>query len=155
MPLDIVGALITRIEDQLDITVWDGEIPRQDVNGSTITLDPDTVVYSVEMEEVGLTRTWTTEDPYDDAGPITVYVFSTSRTAVMTALTDIEELLAKDWDQIDLQQGTNNGAYVIGLLLSSWTCVQEKGIRTRQNNMVYRGVLRYEADIHGAISTRP
>jgi hypothetical protein len=43
--------------------------------------------------------------------------------------------------------------YIVYMLLQSWCSVQEEGVRTSRSELLYRGELRYEVMVHGAVST--
>ena len=161
MPAPIIDGLITFIAQQLNISVWDGEVPRYDVNGNpinptSIVAPKDWPVVRVTMPESGFSRTWTTEDPYTDEGDVTIQVWATGRSAAETQMNSIEALLAQaiNWSQIPLTGGSSdNPYYVIQLLLKSWTSVQLEGERTASGELLYRCDLNYSCMIHGAIST--
>lgn len=159
MPAPIVGGLTTFINQQLNVEVWDGEIPRTDELGrpiaptSTATGPSNWPVFRVTIAEPGFARTWTTEDPYDDLGHVLIQVWSTTRQDVETQLTSIEALLAQaaNWAQIPL--GSSGIYYVIQMLLESWWSGQEEEVRLGQSQLLYRGDLVYLTQIHGAVST--
>jgi hypothetical protein len=160
MPAPIINGLITLMTAQLDITVYDGEVPRYTTSGEPI--NPDSVtdpsswpVVRLEMKEPGFSREWTTEDPYTDTGTITIQVWGISRLQVETLLDTIEAFWAQagNWKQVDLGGPDTNPYYIIQMLLSSWYSGQEEGVRTSKSELLYRGDLMYEVMIHGAVST--
>lgn len=164
MPLPIIDGLITYLADttQLNASIWDGEVPRTDVNGFPINPDStvtpsDWPVIKLYMDEAGFAREWTTEDPYTDLGRITIKVWATTRAQEEDLLNTIEAILAHatNWQSIILYSGPTptNVPYVIHMLLKRWTSVQEEGVRTSKSELLYRGELEYEVMLHGAIST--
>lgn len=160
MPAPIINGLITFLNAQLNVTVWDGEVPRYDtagnaINPSVVTTPADWPVVKLFMQEGGFDRTWTTEDPYSDEGEILIQVWGVSRASVETLMNRIEALLAQasSWSQIQLGGPTINPFYVIQMLLLKWYSGQEEGLRSSLSELLYRGDLHYSVMIHGAIST--
>lgn len=160
MPAPIIKGLITYITSQLPITVWDGEIPRTDttnvvITPETVSVPADWPVIKVFMEEGGFTRTWTTEDPYDDRGEILIQIWGITRVSAETAMNTIEALLAQasNWAAIPLGGDMMNPNYVIQLLLMRWYSGQEEGVRTGLSQLLYRCDMHYDCMIHGAIIT--
>jgi len=164
VPAPIIGGLITFIATQLQVTVWDGEIPRYDTSGNainpnTVTSPADWPVVKVWMREPGFTREWTTEDPYWDKGEIHIQCWGITRdqleNPVTGILTKIEALLAQcsNWPLIALGGPNDNPYYVALLELRQWYCGQEEGTRTADSMLLYRGDLIYDCGIHGAIIT--
>lgn len=160
MPAPIISGVLTFIGEQLAVSVYDGEVPRYDVNGNPInpasTVSPDDwPVVKARMTEGGFSRTWTMADPYDDKGELVVEIWGTTRAQEESTLNDVESLLVKDenWAAIALGGPTANPYYVISMLLTSWTSVQEEGVRTSKGSLLYRGELHFDVEIHGAIST--
>jgi hypothetical protein len=170
MPVPIVTGLINFITDRLNVTCWDGEVPRYDPAGTPITpaaagtSPSDWPVVKVYMEEAGFTRDWTFEDPYTDRGDVTIKCWGTSREqleAPITAtspggvLNRIEALLAKvtNWPLIALGGPADNPYFVVQLELRRWYCGQEEGVRTADSELLYRGDLYYDVILHGAVNT--
>lgn len=160
MPAPIINGLITYITQQLNVTCWDGEIPRQDVQGNTVNPDSNTSpsdwpLVKVYMKEGGFTRTWTTEDPYDDIGQILIQVWGTSRVQSETLMDSIETLLAQasNWAQVPLGGPNDNPYYIISMLLTTWYSGQEEGVRTSKSELLYRCDMNYDVMIHGAVPT--
>ncbi len=172
MPANIIGGLISYVQEQLKVNIWDGEVPRQDQFGNDI--DPDALpqnwpAITSELPEGGIDREWTFEDFYNEGqgNYISILVFGASGTAiegryqVMQTLDLIEKLLAneRNWANIILTDTLNNpNYYVISCILKRWTCVQQRGgtgtMRTKTGELIYRGELWYEMVIRGAIQTR-
>lgn len=152
MPAPIIDGLVTFIQDQLEISVWDGEVPRQDVAGDQIVLPATKPIFKVAMTENGLTRDWTIEDSYTDDGPMTVYLWATTRAMVEQWLTTLEGLLAQstNWPEIL----TESPYYVYGLIIDNWTCIQLEGLRAKGGQLIYEGRLSFSIGIHGAVSTK-
>ncbi len=160
MPAPVISGLITFISSQLNVTVFDGEVPRYDTAGTaltpeTVTVPSDWPIVKVYMEEGGFTRTWTTEDAYDDRGEIFIQVWGTSRLSAETTMNGLEALLAQatNWTLILLGGPVANPYYVIHMLLARWYSGQEEGVRTGLSQLLYRCDMHYDAMIHGAIST--
>jgi len=167
MPAPIISGLVNFLSDSLGVSIWEGELPRQDPSG--VNVNPEAPVaewpaIDVEMEESGLERNWTFEDGYGDEGPMVIVVYGTTRQQVEPILTKVEVLLADpaSWEAIgdsllaaSIPTGPTGLTYfVYKLLLLSWTCVQEKEVRTQLSKLLYRGEMIYEVGIHGAVSTR-
>ena len=170
MPAPIIGGIGSFIQQQLNVTWWDGEVPRYDVNGVAINPDatgtnpPDWPVVQVDMPESGFDRNPTFEDPYDDEGTINITIYGITRLQTETTMCNIEELFyrASNWPLMSLpltspnSQNANNPYYVIKMLLRSWYSINDKYVRLMSNNspsaLCYRAGLAYDVDIHGAIS---
>ncbi len=168
MPAPIVNGLITYISEQLGVTVWDGEVPRQNTDGQDIT--PESLdnwpAIKVEMEESGLDRERTFEDNYVDAGKMTIFCWAVTREDLEGTvdnggadglLTKIEQLLnvAENYAAIPLGNAPNGDPYyVIDLDLGNWTCVQEKEVRAQLSQLLYRGEWRLQLKIHGMMPSR-
>lgn len=160
MPVDIVNGLISYIAPLQLASVWDGEVPRYDATGNAI--NPESTVspsvwpaIKLRMDEPGFQRTWTTEDPYDDAGNIEIRIWGTTRASVMTILNSLEAKFASytNWRAVNLGGPPSNPYYIIQMLLTRWTCIQEEEIRTGLSHLLYRGELDYYTQVHGAVST--
>ena len=168
MPAPIVGGLITYLSDRLNVVVWDGEVPRQNTDGSDIV--PDAVLgwpaIKVEMEESGLDRERTFEDAYLDSGKLTIICWALTREALEGTvenggadglLTRIEQLLnvEQNYTAIPLGNAPNGDLYyVVDLDLTNWTCVQEKEVRAQLSQLLYRGEWRTQLKIHGMMPSR-
>jgi hypothetical protein len=160
----IIKGLIDFITTQLQLTVWDGEVPRYSTQSSgSVPIKPSTVatppvwpVIKLYMEEGGFSRNWTFLDPYDDVGEIKICIWGITRESVETQMNAIEALLASvtNWGQIQLDGPPQNPHYIIQLLLMRWYSGQEEEIRTGLSQLLYRGDMYYLTQIHGAVSTR-
>lgn len=151
MPLDIIGGLITLVEDQLSLTAWDGEIPRQDTSGTDIT--PSTLpAYKIWMSESGFGRDWTLENLYSDDGEIVVMVWSTTRASVQTQLNNLESLLVKDSNHKKVSLGGSKNE-IKSMLLTRWYNIHLEGIRTHSNELLYEGALFFDVSLNGNIDT--
>lgn len=165
MPAPIIAGLVDFIGDSLGANVWDGEIPRSDPQGRPIYPDAENTwpVIKVTMPQSGFNREWTQLDPYTDEGTVTIEVWGTSRLQLETPpsgspvgmLNEIEELLALEtnWQLINMGGPNENPFYVISMLLSSWSSVQEDQKRTATGALLYKGTLNYQVRIHGAVNT--
>ncbi len=160
MPAPVINGIINFLVQKLDINIWEGEIPRYDQNGQPIfpgtTTNPaNWPIVKLTMPESGFQREWTFLDPYDDKGTILIQIWGTTRASVEALMNSIEAQLAQatNWAQIQLGGPAANPYYVISLLLENWYCVQEEGVRTNLSTYLYRGEMKYTADIHGAIPT--
>lgn len=172
MVAPIEKGLITYVQNQLSINVWDGEIPRQDGTGADIdpeALPTDWPAVTVELPENGLQRKWSFEGPYSDEGTISILVFGAAgnvtegRAQTRKAVCNIEVLLAREDNWINILTGVadelgNAVYYVIDLLLDRWTVVQQPGpsgaLRTKTGEIIYRGEMWYEVKIHGEVQVR-
>lgn len=139
------------------LEVFDGELPRYGTNGDPITIDGTLPAFTVEMDDAGFSREWTTEDPYDDEGILDFQTWTTTRAASMNVLNTVEAPLVNstNWPNIELPGGPEDNPYfVFKCLLKSWTCIQLKGFRTQQSGLIYYGRLTFRVGVHGAINTR-
>lgn len=172
MAANILGGLISYVQTQLQVNVWDGEVPRQDQFGNDI--DPDGLpenwpAMTVEMPDGGVDREWTFEDFYHEGqgNLISILIFGASGTAtegryqVQQKIDLVEQLLALEtnWASIVLTDTLNNPNYkVIKCELRKWTNVQQRSgagtMRTKTGELIYRGEMWYELVIRGAIQTR-
>jgi len=167
MPAPIVGALEQFIGSQLGITVWDGEVPRYDpagnaVNPESITVPSDWPVFAISMTEGGFSRNNTTESAYDDQGPILMRAWATTREEANDVSDRLESLFADltNWLKIltpaaaPSPGGPSRPYYVISILLTGWTVVQEKNFRLQNGQLLYRADQTYSVNIHGNIYRR-
>ncbi len=152
MPADVLGSLITFIEQQLTIDCWDGEIPRQDTSGNEITLPASKPIFKVVMTEQGLERDWTLEDAYSDSGEMTIYLWATTRAMIQLWLGNLETLLAQstNWPLIITAQPYN----VIQVLITRWTNLMLENVRAKGSQYIYEGRLSFIMMVHGEVSTR-
>ena len=176
MPAPIITGVTEFIAQNLNVAVWDSEIPRYDTFGNPIGPDAGAVspsvwpVFRVVMREPGLDRNHTFVDPYDDQGELLVQMYATRRdqlesprsgpngnqTDTPSGLVDqVERLLAKasNWRLIDLGGPAANPFYVVGMLLKTWYVGQEEGVRTQQQSLLYRADMLYHVTVHGAVSS--
>lgn len=161
MPAPIITGLINLMVSKLSITVFDGEIPRDNTDSSAINpsatsgVIPNWPVVRVTMPDDGFEREWTTEDPYTDTGIILIQVWGTSRTQTEVLLNSIEALFAQasKWAEVSLGGPVTNPYYIIQMLLQKWYSGQEEGVRTSASQLLYRCDLYYYVQIHGAVST--
>lgn len=161
MTAPITYALVTYIQTELDIVVWDAEIPRQNTSGNAINKDA-VVTPSVwpavraVIQEPGFNRAYQFGDAYDDTGTVKVQVWGVSRASVQTAMDSIEELLAtnQSWMGISALLGgpSVNPYYIIQMLLDSYWIGQEEELRIDDSSLLYRADLSYMVQIHGAIA---
>lgn len=164
MPAPIIEGFINYIAAQLNVSVWDGEVPRYDTSGNKIsptstTTPTDWPVVKLFMQPGGFSREWTTEDPYTDRGELLIQIWATSRVQLEDPTTGMlnrmEQLLASatNWTQINLGGPNTNPYYVIACLLTNWYSGQEEGVRTQQGELLYRADMHYDVMIHGSVST--
>lgn len=162
MPAPIISGVIQYITTNINVVVWDAEVPRYDTSGHPINPDSSVLpsnwpVIQVTMSDSGFQRSWTFTDPYSDEGEITIKVWDVSRSGVESLLSSLEVLFASTsgWANIPLTGGPSlNPYYVIEMLLTSWCSVQEDSpARTSKSEFIYRGELRYNCMIHGAVAT--
>lgn len=164
MPAPIISALVQYLSGstQLNASVWEGETPRYDALGNpnpdSITIPSSWPVFNIEMPESGMMRDETTEDPYDERGDMMLRIWATGRAQCESLLGTADGLVAgaQGWAAISafLTGGPVTNPYrIIQILIKGWTCVQEKEIRTKKSELLYRGDLLLDVHIHGAIST--
>lgn len=151
MPADVLNGLNDYVATQLDLTIYEGEIPRYDPDGNQI-VPSSFPVFRVAMQESGLEREWTFENVYDDTGDIFFEIYGTSKPTVLAQLVSMEGLLVKvsNWSSIDLGGAQFN---VYKLLLTRWYLGQEANIRLRDGSLLFRGELHFAIGIHGAVDT--
>ncbi len=159
MPAGIIAGFCNYLSgiSQLNIPVFEGEIPRFDVDGDPIVIPGSFPVFKVEMTEGGLDRQWTQADPYADSGPMIFQVFDTTRAAVQTLLNQLEGLLcnSSNWEDILLPGGpADNPYYVVEVIWQTWTNVMMQGLRTQNSDYIYMGQVICKVTIHGAVTTR-
>lgn len=182
MPAPIVKAFGDFIANNLNVVVWDGEIPRYDTAGNPISPEatqvgvPNWPVIKVYMKEPGFERELTFEDPYSERGEVLIEMYATNRNQLETPpsgansnqtdtpsglLDRIERLLAQasNWGQNGplsqlLGGPPTNPFYVIDCALGTWWCGQEEGIRTARSERLYRADMHYVVAVHGAVATK-
>lgn len=148
---DYAKGFITFVQNELDIKVWDGEIPRQDTDGTEI--DPASFpAFSGDMTEDGVRRNYTFEDCWEEEGIFRFYLFHTSRESLLPTMEELEELLIREGNWGDINLGTGMG--LIGCLLDSWSLTRVEGIRLRNNEYLYQGIMNFETKTNGATVTR-
>lgn len=163
MPAPIVEGLMTYINSELGVAVWDGEVMRQaPADGGNVVSDATATsatwpVVRVRMTDQGLATEWSTEDSYSDVGPICIDVYGATRKQVQDVIDQVEALLANatNWPNIAMSDSLGNSAYfVYDLRRTWWTCVQDEGVRTKFSNLSYRGEMVYGVGVHGEVKTR-
>jgi hypothetical protein len=182
MPAPIVGALISYLVDSLDLVVWDGEVQRQNTDGSNIEPNSDEgwPAVKIEMEEQGMNRldgenSQTFEDSYGETGEITIYCWGTSREqlegvaatpsapAVPGVLTNLEVLLnnqdnvVSEFAPLAVYLGLSpvgDQYYFYRFNWKRWTCVQEKEVRAQLSTLLYRGEITFDVALHGMCASR-
>ncbi len=171
MPQQIVKDLLTYVQTNLvvgsPVEIWDGEVPRQDVNGVAIV--PQTVaspsvwpVMKGFMQEGGFSREWTFGDAYTDEGEILIQIWGASgssasqgRQQVETVMNQVEVLLAQlsNWPAISSGGPPVHRYYVVQALLVRWYSGMLEGERTYDNEFIYVGNMYYLVTLSGAVST--
>lgn len=170
MPAPVINGLVTYISDQLNVTVWDGEVPRQGTDGTDITPETpqDTGLWpaiNVVMPEAGLDRELTFEDAWIDSGDLSVVCWATTREDLEGTtsnggnglLTRIEALLNIDKNVANIPLGLapNGDAYYVAKMnFKNWTCYQEQEVRTNLSQLLYHGRITYEIGVHGMTPSR-
>ncbi len=166
MPCPLIKGFVDFLASRLPLTVWDGEVPRQNTDGKNINPDspePSWPVLRIKMSEGGMNREENFEDSYSDTGPLTIQVWATRRDDLEDTrsqyglLSQIEQLLVDsgNWPQIVFPSPSVDPYTVYDLQLGSWTCVQEEGVRTQDSQLLYRGeIVITNLGIHGAVATR-
>ncbi len=162
MAAPIIKGLITYLTNELELTVWDGEVPRYAVPGTAINQNAVTVpttwpVVQGTIVEPGFSRAYTTENAYTDDGTISVSIWAVQRTDVDTILNLIETQLGSysAWTDISglLTEGlAGNPYYIIQMELVNWCVVQEEGVRIGLSDYLYRGDMKYFVQLHGALA---
>jgi hypothetical protein len=174
MPAPVVMGVIDYLVAELGVAVWDGEVQRQLPDGTDVTPEGENAGLSeqpwpaikVEMSEGGMRRTPTFENSYrdesDDAN-LAVICWALTReelegtTPETGLLNQIEALLAveQNYTGINLGLTSTGSSYQFFMFnLASWTCVQEKEIRAQLGQLLYRGELRYQVGVNGAVRSR-
>ena len=157
MPSPIIKGFVEYLQapSQLNIDVYDGELPRFDTVGDPITLST-APAFAVEMTEQGMQRTRTFADPYSDEGPLQFYIFTNTRNATQALLNQLEGLLvnANNWPLIALPGGPSaNPYYIQDIAWGNWTNILMPNIRDQNSNYIYLGHVICQITVHGAIST--
>jgi hypothetical protein len=138
------------------IDVWNGEVVRSNEYGLPVLVD-NAPVMRIAMPGT-FARNWTMADPYDDIGPVLIQFWATTLAAIsnpqQNGLLDLTEaLLAQNANWTLISGKLPDPMYVIKMLLKDWVTLQEDAVRTQESNLLYRGDLRYEIEIHGQIAT--
>lgn len=151
MPGNPIGGLYDFINTELDIQMWDGEIPSNNTDGTALNVD-DLPLFTVEMTPRGFQIDYNFENTFTEEGEVIITVYAETREVAHTNLLSIWTKLnnINDWDNIAV--GDNHS--ILKILLDSWTVVQEKGIRLSNSNLLYKGELRYTIGMSGRTSTR-
>ncbi len=166
MPAPVIKGFLDYLSApaQLDVPIWDGEIPRFNTDGDPITIPGSFPAMNVEMTEQGLTREgssgegrgWTFNTAYSDDGILVIHIMDTTRAAVQNLLNEIEILLCdpNNWPLILLPGGpTDNPFYVIECIWHTWTNRMMEGLRTQNSDYIYLGQVFVRVSIHGAVTT--
>ena len=160
MSAPILKGLISYLASELEVTVWDGEIPRYATTGSAINQSATETpslwpAIRATMQE-GFQREYTTENAYLDTGTVTVQIWSTTRTSVDSSMSSIETLLGTymAWSSISTLLGgpTTDPFYIVDLLLDNWSVVQEEELRVNLSSLLYRCDMRYRVRMHGSLT---
>lgn len=151
----VINRLLEEFADIPGLQVWDGEVPRQNTDGTAVTVPQgfptQFPVVRVAITEAGVSREWQFENTYCDMGDtLNVILWDVTREQVEDYLDRVEALFAKNWGEIDVGSGYD----VFHLLLLRWWSGQEEGVRVRTGQLLYRAELQYEFKINGAIQTR-
>lgn len=178
MPAPVVMGLINYLTDTLDVVVWDGEVARQAPDGLDVQPpaagEPEVAqqrwpAIKVEMTEDGMRRSPTFENSYRDESDghnLMIVCWALTREELegddpddpdSGLLNQIEQLLAVEGNYTGIDLGmTNTGSRYRFFMfnLVSWTCVQEKEVRTGLGQLLYRGELRYQIGVNGAVRSR-
>jgi len=159
MPAPILGSLITYISEELEVSVWDGEVPRQSTDGTAINQAGGNLIWpaiNAVIKPPGFERSYTFEEAYLDDGDVTVQIWAVQRSQVQTMMNRIEVLLAPPnaWGDISATLGgmPTNPYYIVQMELMNWAIESEEGKRLNFSDLLYRGDMRYNIQIHGALS---
>lgn len=155
MTAPITKALVEFIQQELDIEVWDGEVPRFTTTGAAINQSSSTTpsswpVVRAVIQEPGFTRNYTFTDAYLDDGDVLIQVWGTTRAQVQTQLNAIEGLLLPEpdtWSEIDVYLGA--GYKIVQIELLPYWIGQEEELRINMSSLLYRADMRYNIQIHG------
>lgn len=168
MPAPIIAGLGLFLQDNLVVSVWEGQIPRYDELGNPITPEQpgvDFPVIKLFMREPGFKRNWTQLDPYDDEGQILVQMWGTAEDQLVTPVSGspvglmdrVEQLFANadNWPNgvIPLGGPTQNPYYVIAMLLDTWYVGQEEDNFGPRGELLFRADMFYQCRVHGAVTT--
>lgn len=152
MPAPVISGFVDFIQKNLNIDVWEGEVPRVDEAGTTVVLIDNTPIFRVTMEESGFAVDPNFENTRTDDGIINIEIWTTARQDTEGYLEVLDTLFSNSSNWPAIQMGANFTVY--SLLLERWYSGQEEDIRTRDNDLLYRGDLRYQVGINGAYQTR-
>lgn len=161
MPAPVTAGLIAFMIDQLEINPWEGEVPRYDIAGNainpeqTVTDPSDWPVVTCEHEG-DMSRLETFSDAYNDRGSILISVYGVTKEEVQNQLNSIETLWGKfeSWQDVPMPGGVSgNPFYVLQMNVLRWTIQQQKDVRLAASQLCWVGMLHYDCNIHGALST--
>jgi hypothetical protein len=155
MTAPITKALVEYIQQELDIEVWDGEVPRFTTTGAAINQNSATTpsswpVVRAVIQEPGFNRNYTFTNAYLDDGDVLIQVWGTTRAQVQTQVNSLESLLLPTpdvWAEIDVYLGTP--FYIVQMELLPYWIGQEEELRLNMSSLLYRGDMRYNVQIHG------
>lgn len=161
MPAPIVQGALNFMLQQLNVNVWDGEVPRFDLNGNPInpqatTSPSDWPVVTAKLLDQPVSRNYTFEDAYDDEGPLLIQIWGFRRDSTEPLMDQIEALFynVTNWPLVAFTPAGGEGTnpyYVVSMLLTDWTSVQEEGVRLAGGQLCYRCDMHYQIDVHGAL----
>lgn len=157
MTAPVISGLVTFIQSATGAQIWDGEIPRQNMQKCTIQLNPKVCLFKLSMEKSGFRRERTTEDPYSDSGILQLTLWSNTRHAVESTMQTIDDLLSEssNWSTINLPGGpADNPFYIYDIELTPWTVIMLENVRDRGSSLIYEGEMSLQIGIHGAVLTR-
>lgn len=164
MPAPVVDGIVTYLASQLNLVVWDWEIPRYDTQGNPINLDAGATPVRALIREPGFSTEWTTEDTYYDEGEVTVQVWGTTRAALEDPntglLNKIEQSLCRESAYTAIAAAMAGGTLtegpynIVKVFRTGWWTGMEENERTAQSGLLYRGDLRVVFGFNGAFSTR-
>jgi hypothetical protein len=155
MSAPITKALVEYMTAELDIVVWDGEVPRFTTAGAAINQSSSTSpsswpVVRVVIQEPGFTRNYTFTTAYLDDGDVLIQVWGTTRAQVQTQLDAIEGLLLASpdtWAEIDVYLGSDYK--IVQMELLPYWIGQEEELRINLSSLLYRADMRFNVQIHG------
>lgn len=163
MPAPIIGAIVYRITNALQVTAWDGETPRQDTAGNNI--DPGAVTTPSIWPAVNVVMQGKMEiannfgDLIEEQGNILIRMWGVTRAelegtldsagniATPGLLQNIFALLSTGWSLIVL----GAPSFTISAKSRNWKCEQIPKERAKISQFIYEAEL--EVDIYMGTTT--
>lgn len=156
-----MAALCQFLGEEMEISAWDGEVPRTDNNGDPITPDSAVVpsgwpVIKGVIVEPGFRRATNVGcAPYDEEGQVALSLWATSKVQAQALMDQVDELLAfmPNWAVASEYLGGDptNPYYFVEISLREWWLGDSKGERTAKSELLFRADMLYFIRVHGAV----